>query len=635
MSINNTALRVFLISSRFLYFAVEVENMILLIYFFLLQQQPFYLNQEFREINIIPQVTYFSDTVSHSIDDIQEIYLNGGFIKSQGQDLGFSPGPYYYYVHYTLTNNSKSLAEIFCEIRNPHLNRVQLYYSEGNDFTNTIQTGDYFPFKQREIKSRFFVFETSLKPGEQKDFFLFADKYNESIKIPIIIRSRNDFIENSNIESSILGYYFGAILIILLGSIIISVISPRKLNLLFILYLLGFSLFTFSHTGFGFQFLWGRFPLFNSLSRSFFSMVSMVSMLVFAYYFFEMKSENNWIKKVHWTITGYITFNWILHIVYYTLIYFNHSSQYLINYKYLQAGVFIFPIFFLALIIYQLIHVNKLKYYLFLVSTLGMLCSVGVMMLGQIGLVKDHFVLENITLIGLIVDFTILAGILSSDLYYIKLNNQKLISSLDQAIADGAKNFLKGQQNERVRLAQEIHDGTGVQLSAIQMRLSSLKTENEGKRDQLLEELSLVSKDLRKFSHNLSSVVLEQYGLINAIEEMILSFEELYPNILFEFDYDRIEKLNQLNEKELYFILSELINNSIKHSRCNHIMLKIESIESSITITYMDNGIGIDWNINSKGLGLKSIEWRLNILNGKMKYIRENGFYGFCLQVPV
>jgi len=605
------------------------------IYLIFLLQQPFYLDNDFREVSIIPHTTFYRDTVRHSIDEIANIYEKGNFNRPEDQDIAFSPGPYFYHIHFTLVNNSDLAKEIFCEVRNPHLNRVQLYYSKGNDFTRTIQTGDYFAFEQREIKNRFFVFETTLLPGEQKDFFLFADKYNESLKIPIIIRSKDDFIENSNAESSILGYYFGAILIILLGSIIISVISPRKLNLLFILYLLGFSLFTFSHTGFGFQFLWGKFPLFNSLSRSFFSMVTMVSMLVFAYYFFDMKRENHWIKKMHWTITVYITFNWILHIVYYTIIYFNHPSQYLIDYKYLQAGVFIFPIYFLALIIYQIIRKNSLKYYLFLISTLGMLGSVGVMMLGQIGLVKDHFVLENITLIGLIVDFTILAGILSSDLYYIKLSNQKLISSLDQAIADGAKNFLKGQQNERVRLAQEIHDGTGVRLSAIQMRLSSLKTENEDKRDQLLEELSLVSKDLRKFSHNLSSVVLEQYGLINAIEEMIITSEELYPNISIEFDYDRIEKLNELNEKELYFIISELINNSVRHSGGNHIMLKIGSIESSIEITYMDNGIGIDWNKHSKGLGLKSIEWRLNILNGKMEYVRENGFHGFCMQVPV
>jgi len=589
---------------------------------------------DLMEVNIIPQATFYRDTIIYSIDEILEIHQHGGFSKTHDYDLAFSPGPYYYYVHFTLVNNSDMVKDIFIEVRNPHLNRVQLFHSDIHHYAKTIQTGDYFPFAQREIKNRFFVFKAKLTPGEKTDFFLFADKYNESIKIPIILRSSKDFIENSIVEVSILGYYFGAILIILLGSIIISIISPRKLNLLFIIYLLGFSFFTFSHTGFGFMYIWNDFPLFNSLSRSFFSMITMTSMLMFVYFFFDMKRENNWVKKIHWAITVFVSINWLLHMVYYSLIYYDRTEQYIINYEYLQVGVFVFPVYLLVLIIYQIVRNNKLKYYLFLISTLGMIGSVGIMMLGQVGMLKDHFLLENISLIGLIVDFTILAGILSSDLYYIKLKNQKLITSLDQAIADGAKNFLLGQQNERVRLAQEIHDGTGVRLSAIQMRLSALKIENEDKKDQLLGELSTVSKDLRKFSHNLSSVVLEQYGLINAVEELIISTEELYPTISFEFDYDPIETIDQLHEKEIYFIISELINNSVKHSQCKRICIKFNLAESLINVIYLDDGIGIDFSSDSNGLGLKSIEWRLNILNGKMEYIKQNGFKGFSLVIP-
>lgn len=618
-----------------MYFVIEDQIMSAVIYLFIILQHSLYVNDSFRESNLTQYTSLYRDTVQHSIDEIVKIYDDGHFISLSGHDIAFSPGPYFYYVNYTLVNTTKRPMDIYCEVRNPHLNRVQLFYFDEGHYKKSIQTGDYFPFNQREIKHRFFVFETSLAPGEQKEFFLLTDKYNESIKIPITIRTKDNFIENSNYESSILGNYFGAILIILIVSIIIYVISPRKLNFLFIIYLLGFSLFTFSHTGFGYQFLWGALPLFNSLSRSFFAMVTIVAILVFAYYFFEMKNEKGWIKKIHWAATFFITMNWIFHIIYYSFIYFNNSLQYWISYKFLQIGVFIFPIYLLSLIIYQIMRKNKLKYYFFLLSSLGMLGAIGVMMLGQVGLVKDHFILENITLIGLIVDFTILTGILSSDLYNIKLNNQKLITSLDQAIADGAKNFLRGQQNERARLAQEIHDGTGVQLSAIQMRLSSIKTENNVQRDEILNDLSIVSKDLRKFSHNLSSVVLEQFGLINAIEELILSLEEIYPNITFEFEYEPIEKLNQLTEKELYFIICELINNSIKHSRGDQIIFQVETDKSTLLATYKDNGIGVDMTENSKGLGLKSMEWRLNILNGKMDYVKENGFNTFHFQIPL
>ncbi|MDH5366733.1 MAG: histidine kinase, partial [Cyclobacteriaceae bacterium] len=487
----------------------------------------------------------------------------------------------------------------------------------------------------REINHRFFVFETKLESGEQKDFFLFTDKYNQSISAPILVRSKDNFIENSNRESTIFGYYFGAILSILIAAIIISIISPRKINFLFIFYLLGFSLFTYNQMGFGYKYLWGEFPLFNSLSLTFFAMISILTILVFAYYFFEMKEGKEWVKKLHWTITIIITINWGFQLVYYILVYLHSPLQHWINYNLLQLVVFIFPFYFLFLVTYQIVQKNHIKYYFFLLSTIGMLSAVAIMMLAQIAIVSGIQLLEYIILIAMIVDFVTLAGILSLDLFAIKLNNQKLITSLDQAIADGAKNFLKGQQIERTRLAQEIHDGTGIRLSSIQMKLSSIETEDNKQRDHVINDLSIVSRDLRKFSHNLSSVVLEQYGLINAIEELILTLEDIYPDFTYEFDYDPITKIDQLKEKELYFIISELINNSIKHSKGDRINISFKTKESNLMIEYMDNGIGYVTRKNTKGLGLKSIEWRINILSGKMDYIQENGFNKCRFQISI
>ena len=604
-------------------------------FFSILIQHILFVDEGFKESNLSKCISIYRDSAQLDVQTIEKIYKEGFFTLISTDDISFPPEPFFYYLHFSIKNTTNHPVELYHEIRNPHLNRIQLFSSNGSHYLHSGLSGDYFPFDQREINNRFFVFETTLGPGEQKEFFLATDKYNESIKIPITIRSKENFIKNSNYESTVLGYYFGAILIILLASIIITTINPSNLNLLFILYLTSFFLFTFSHTGFGKQFLWSTTLLFNSLSRSLFAMLANASILLFSYYFFGMNEEKGWLKKAHWIITIYITLNWGLHLIYYSFVYFNNPLQYWIHYPYLQLGVFIFPFYLLGLTLYQIIKKNIVKYYFFFLSSMGMLVSFAIMMLGQIGWVKDHFILENITLIGLIVDFTILTGILSIDLFSIKLQNSKLITNLDQAIADGAKNFLKGQQEERARLSQEIHDGTGVRLSSIQMQLSAIETQDNSKRDQILNDLSIISKDIRKFSHNLSSVVLEQFGLVNALEELILSLEEIYDNIKFEFDYESIKKIDPLIEKEVYFIVCELINNSIKHSKGDEISLKLESDGSTLFIIYKDNGIGIDMIQNFKGIGLKNIQWRLNIMGGKMEYFKENEFSIFSLQTPI
>lgn len=609
-----------------------MKTVLILAIFF---QNTLIVDEGFKQSNLHPYISIYRDSVQLSIDEVVQRYNNGLFTVVANEDIAFPPGPFYYYLHYSVGNTTTHPIELYCEVKNPHLNHVQLFFSAGYSYKHSVLTGDYLAFENREIRNRFFVFETSLGQGEHRDFFLVTDKYNESIQIPITLRTKDNFIENTNYESTVLGAYFGAILIIFLAAIVISIINPRKLNLLFIVYLLGFSLFTFSQTGFGYQFLWGSAPLFNSLSRSFFALVSNAATLIFVYHFFEMKYEKKWVLKTHWIVTFYVAVNWILHIVYYSLIFYRDSHQHWINYNFLQIGVFLFPIYLMGLSLYEIIQYNRTKYYFFLLSIIGMLTAIGIMMLGQMGLVKDYFILENITLVALIVDFSILGGILSTDLYKIKLSNQKLISNLDQAIADGARNFLRGQQNERSRLSQEIHDGTGVRLSAIQMRLSTIETNDNEQRDRILGDLSIVSKDLRKFSHNLSSVVLEEFGLVNAVEELILSLEEVYCDMKFEFDYEPLQKIDPLIEKELYFILSELINNSIKHSGGTHIDLSLTSTESAIKFSYRDNGVGIDTNEMIKGIGIRNINWRLNILNGKIDYVREKEYNLFQAEIPI
>lgn len=597
-------------------------------------QNALVVDDSFVKSDLSSCLSIYRDTVSRDINQIVQLYQAGEFALVGQQEVAFGPGPYFYYLHFELKNNSSHRLEFYAEIRNPHLNHVQLYSGTGSSYQPSVATGDYFPFEQREIDNRFFVFEADLEAGERKDFFLVTDKYNESIQIPISVRSKLSFIENSNYEASVLGYYFGAILIILLVSVCVSVINPRKLNLLFIIYLTSFLLFTFSHTGLGYQYLWSSTPLFNSLSRSLFALIANVATLLFVFHFFEMHQDRKTIRQVHWFVTTFVSIDWILHVLYYSLIYFNDRHQYWINYRWLQAGIFLFPLYLLGISLYKIFQKRETKYYFFLLSTLGMVTSMSTMMLGQVGIVKDHFILENITLIALVLDFTILAGILTTDLYYIKLNNQKLASSLDKAIADGAKNFLRGQQNERARLSQEIHDGTGVRLSTIQMKLSAMEAQDNEQRDKILSELSLVSKDLRKFSHNLSSIVLEKFGLVNALEELFLSLEEAHPNIQFHFDYTPTKKIDSLIEKELYFILCELINNSLKHSQGTQLRLKLESNETHLIAVYSDNGIGLSPEQSNHGIGLQNIHWRLKILDGKLEYMVEGGLSTFKLHIP-
>jgi two-component system, NarL family, sensor kinase len=98
------------------------------------------------------------------------------------------------------------------------------------------------------------------------------------------------------------------------------------------------------------------------------------------------------------------------------------------------------------------------------------------------------------------------------------------------------------------------------------------------------------------------------------------------------------ERLPENKEIMLYRIIQELVNNSLKHAKAGNILLRININPDSLDITYTDDGIGFDYNqkINNESLGLKSIQSRVNFLNGTLDVESSPGKgvrYGISLKI--
>jgi len=300
-----------------------------------------------------------------------------------------------------------------------------------------------------------------------------------------------------------------------------------------------------------------------------------------------------------------------------------------------QACIMLLPVYLIALSLYFSIFRYQPKYTLFLISNLGVLLATIMLPLEELGFAKDTFLTEIVLLTSLLFDFSVLASVVGLDFYRIRSDNKKLSSSLDRAILDGAKNFLEGQQIERRRLALEIHDGASVRLAAVQMKLSGLDTTSQGIRDELLKEVKIISQDIRNFSHNLSSVVLEEYGFVIALEELILSLEEANASFLFEFDYDNNKIDSKSIERELYFVCLELVNNALKHSSGDTVKIALSVAPQGYELMVQDNGKGYEiTDQKTVGLGLKGIDWRLKILSGELEALYLNGFQTHTVRIP-
>lgn len=184
-----------------------------------------------------------------------------------------------------------------------------------------------------------------------------------------------------------------------------------------------------------------------------------------------------------------------------------------------------------------------------------------------------------------------------------------------------------GEERERKRLAEELHDGMGAKLSAIKMGLESIEeyliTDTETSKERLQKNILYLNEsinELRDISKNLHPAFLEQAGLQGGISSLIYQFNSKNNIHIDQFiDITFSSKLNPSFVLHIYRIVAELLNNIIKHSKANKASVQIVHSKKNIVITVEDNGTGIVKRaVNLSGIGLTSIRERVAALEGSI-----------------
>lgn len=137
----------------------------------------------------------------------------------------------------------------------------------------------------------------------------------------------------------------------------------------------------------------------------------------------------------------------------------------------------------------------------------------------------------------------------------------------------------------------------------------------------ILDVTSRTLEISRKIAHDLLPPILEKFGLKSAIEELADDYnssKKIHIEYVLNYPKDLINKTSELH---IFRIIQELINNSIKHGNAKNINLVIENQKPTLSIKYSDNGVGFDVTRAQyqKGLGMKNIESRIELLNATLE----------------
>jgi len=210
--------------------------------------------------------------------------------------------------------------------------------------------------------------------------------------------------------------------------------------------------------------------------------------------------------------------------------------------------------------------------------------------------------------------------------------NEEIESMIQTQAATVYLAQIEGENNERKRIAMELHDRVGGLLAAINLHAENLNpTHKSAVQIKFLGKETI--QEIRAISHNLADG-LNSKGLKNALMRFTDGINaDNQMNVSFFYELRTID-LSPTVASELFKIITELLTNTLKHAQAKAVNIQISEPEGILQLIYDDDGIGFNPNITYSGIGLKNIKARIEQIDGNL-YIDSNQGNGTTVIVKI
>lgn len=221
--------------------------------------------------------------------------------------------------------------------------------------------------------------------------------------------------------------------------------------------------------------------------------------------------------------------------------------------------------------------------------------------------------------IGLVI--LLILGFISSVGFFKSRRQNKLNQIRIEEQKKGLSAIIQAQEDERKRIAKDLHDGIVQQLGGLKLGLQKIFTNNEDEETaKIVEILDDSTNELRILSHRMMPRSLGELGLIPALTDM-LENSLGHTTINYQFEHFGIKgRLKEAVEIAIYRIAQELVNNVIKHSQADKVNIQLLKNANNIIFIVEDNGRGMESENGKQGIGLMNITSRLDTIRGKVNF---------------
>lgn len=202
------------------------------------------------------------------------------------------------------------------------------------------------------------------------------------------------------------------------------------------------------------------------------------------------------------------------------------------------------------------------------------------------------------------------------------IESQKLANILKEQELVAIDAMISGQEKERQRIADELHDDLGALMTAVKMHFSAIKSNHTADLvDKTAELIDEASSKVRSIAHAKNTGVIAKDGLLKAVKKMAERLSVNNQIVIEVYDHGLDERLENSLELSIFRIIQELMNNIIKHANASQATIHLTNHVNCLNIMVEDNGKGFNPNQITKytsGMGLVNIEKRVEHLDGNL-----------------
>lgn len=531
----------------------------------------------------------------------------------------------HYWLLLHISNTLKQDETFYYQLNSQVLDLVEAYQKNENEKLIRLGTsGTNIPFSFRPYNYCDVVYPIHLKAGKTTTILLMINNDDgDNIHFLPQFRSVNTFKAEEERFYMVTGLITGLMLTVFILNIFFGLFLKEKLHLLYSVYILIALYEIYSMRGLDIQYLYPDFPALSGYLQNLSPCLLAILMTYIMQWFLNQKKANSRIKIIvdigFWIILALVPVNLFI-------FFFFGDNRFLTGlYEMILAVVLLVQcLLFIASAIEKVVQRFKPAWFYLaavLVFLIGLVEFILMVLFGQNQeLLFKRF--PNDIEIGIVVEtIVIFLGIVFRYNAY-KTEKVNLMKELNHHQQDLIKKIVGAEEEERKRLARDLHDDLGATLGTLSSHLSNFEPADQTLAD--LEKyrnysLGLSNKafnDMRAIAHDLLPKDFAENGLFNTLKERV---DELNHNSSIQFvliTEGEEAYLPEVYAITIYRIMKELLTNINKHSLATQAALQILIEKSRVQIMTEDDGIGFNNRNKVNGIGLKNIKGRVDFLKG-------------------